>query len=120
LERNGFRCTHCGKTFARIGETPVANRYGRNFHVVLFAGPGPRLGDYREQVVYDFAYAHDRLGPQDRTVSVVIARAQEDPEGGLRQIEDAADELADLVEGGHELMTIYTFDAGHLTPGFPK
>ena len=68
----------------------------------------------------DFAYAHDQLGPKDHTVSVVIARAEEDPEDVLRQVEDAADKLADLVEEGNELTTTYTFDAGHLTPGVPK
>jgi len=120
LEKNDFRCAHCGKTFARIEQTPVISRYGRNFHVALFAGPGPRLSDYREQTVCDFAYAHDQLGPQDHTVSVVIARSEKDPEGLLRQVEDAADKLADLVEEGHELTTTYAFDAGHLTPGFPK
>ena len=88
--------------------------------MVLFAGPGPRLGDHGGQLVCDFAYAHEQLGPQDRTVSVIIARPEENREGLLRQVEGAADKLADLVEKGHELMTIYAFDAGHLAPGFPK
>lgn len=120
MEENDFRCTHCGKTFARVGQTPVVNRYGRTFHLTLFAGPGPRVSDYREQAVCDFAYAHDQLGPRDHTVSVVIAHADKNPEGVLRQVEAAADKLADLVEEGQELMSTYTFDAGHLTPGFPK
>lgn len=120
MQENDIRCAHCGKMFARIGQTPIVSRFGRNFHVVLFAGPGPRVQDYREQVVCDFAYVHDQLGPKDHTVSVVMAHAGDDPENVLPQVEHVADKLADLVEEGHELMTIYTFEAGHLTPGVPK
>jgi len=111
------------QTFARLTErTPLVNRSdGMRFHVTLFAGPDPRTkfsgGFYDDQVMCHFAYAHDQFGSKDRTVSVVIARAEQDPKEVLRQVEDAADKLAELVEAGHRLTTVYTFKGWQLTPG---
>ena len=118
-----MQCPHCGKTFARLtAQTPLVNRSdGMRFHVTLFAGPDPRTkfsgGFYDDQVICQFAYAHDQFGPRDRTVSVVITRAEQNPEEVLRQVEDAADKLAELVEAGHRLTTVYTFKGWQLTPG---
>jgi len=93
------------------------------FHVTLFAGPDPRTkfsgGFYADQAICQFAYAHDQLGPKDRTVSVVITQAAEDPEEVLRDAEEAADKLAELVEQGERLTAVYTFNGRELKPGFP-
>lgn len=86
MHRNLGQCPHCEKRFARITEqTPLVNRSdGMRFHVTLFAGPNPRPkfsgGFYNDQVICQFAYAHDRFGLRDHTVSVVIDHAEEDPE----------------------------------------
>jgi len=94
-----------------------------SFHVTLFAGPDPRRrfsgGFYPEQLICYFAYAHDQFGPRDHTVSVVITQAEEDPEEVLRQLEDAADKLAELLEAGQRLTAVYSFNGRELTPGFP-
>jgi hypothetical protein len=50
---------------------------------------------------------------------VVITHAAEDPKEILRQVEEAADKLAELVEEGHRLTAVYTLAGWHLTPGFP-
>lgn len=123
--RNSQKCPHCGKTFVRItGQTPLVNRSdGTFFHVTLFAGPDPRAkfsGDfYDNQVICNFAYAHVQLGLKDHTVTIVITKAEKDPEEVLDQVEDAADKLAELVEEGHRLTAVYTFTGLRLTPGFP-
>jgi len=97
--RNVPVCPHCGKTFTRITpRTPLINRSdGALFHVTLFAGPGPRPkpsgGFHNHQVVCYFAYAHDRFGPKNHTISVVITHAKEEPEEVHQQVEDAADNL---------------------------
>lgn len=106
-------------------QTPLVNRSdGIRFHVTLFAGPDPRTkfsgGFYDGQLICHFAYAHDRFGPKDRTVSVVITHAGGAPEEVLRQVEDAADKLAELVEGGQTLTAVYTFNDSTLMPGFPS
>jgi hypothetical protein len=91
--------------------------------VTLFAGPDPRTkfsgGFYFGQVICHFTYAHDQFGPKDHTVSVVVTHAEEDPEEVLRQVEDAADKLAELVETGYRLTAVYTFKGWALTAGFP-
>jgi hypothetical protein len=50
---------------------------------------------------------------------VFITHADEDPDEALRQIEDAADKLAELVEAGHRLTAAYPLKGWTLTPGFP-
>jgi len=91
--------------------------------VTLFAGPDPRTkffgGFYFGQVICHFAYAHDQFGPKEQTVSVVVTHAEEDPEEVLRQVENAADKLAELVEAGYRLTAVYTLKGWTLTPGFP-
>ncbi len=93
------------------------------FHVSLFAGPDPRPkfsgGFYDDQVICYFTYAHVLFGFKDDTVSVVITCAEEYPDEVLRHIENAADKLAELVEEGHGLTAVYTFDVWELKPGFP-
>jgi len=92
--------------------------------VTLFAGPDPRTkffgGFYFGQVICHFAYAHDQFGPKEQTVSVVVTHAEEDPEEVLRQVENAADKLAELVEAGYRLTAVYTLKGWTLTPGFPR
>ncbi len=125
MHRNLGQCPHCEKRFARITEqTPLVNRSdGMRFHVTLFAGPNPRPkfsgGFYNDQVICQFAYAHDRFGLRDHTVSVVIDHAEEDPEKVLRQVEEAADKLAKLLEEEQRPTAVYTLKGWQLTPGFP-
>lgn len=91
--------------------------------MTLFAGPEarPRVsgGFYDDQVVCYFAYAHDDLGPKDDTTSVVITHAAEDPEETIRQVEEAADKVAELVAESRRLTAVYTLAGWHLSPGFP-
>jgi len=119
LEKN------CGKTFAQITpRTPLINRSdGVLFHLTLFAGPAPRPkssgGFYSRQAVCYFAYAHVQLGPKNHTISVVITHTKEEPEEVHRQVEDAADKLAELIGRGDKPATIYTFNGRELISGFP-
>lgn len=115
LQRNSSHCGHCGKTFVRItNQTPLVNRSdGFRYHVTLFSGPDPRPkpsgGFYSDQVLCEFAYAHDQLGPKDHTVLVVITHTKPNPEDILREVEEAADKLAELLERGYALTAAYRF-----------
>jgi hypothetical protein len=126
LQRNVHKCAHCGERFSRLTEkTPTVNRSdGKSFHVGVFFGPDPGpspSGDYSaNQVICSFAYAHDRIGPDNHLVEVVMFRAKETAEELLHQVEEAADKLAELVELGKMLEHSYTFDKGQLIPGLPK
>jgi hypothetical protein len=68
----------------------------------------------------DFVYAHDQIAPTNYVLVIFILRAGESPEDVVRQIEDAADKLADLLQEGKKLGAVYTSDEGELTPRFPK
>lgn len=124
MQRNSSQCAHCGKTFVRITEqTPLVNRSdGKRYHLTLFSGPDPRpkqpRGSYIDQVICNFAYAHDQFGPENHSVVVVIDQVLKNPEQVIRQIEEAADKLAALVEEGHRLTAVYTLKHWQLAPGF--
>ena len=121
--RDSFCCPHCGKAFVRLTEQmPLVNRSdGLHFHLSLFAGPDPRTkfggGFYDDQVICNFAYAHDHFGPKIHTFLLVITHAEADPEKVLNQVEGAVDKLAELIEAGKRLTTVYTFDGQELTEG---
>jgi hypothetical protein len=125
--RNSNDCPHCGRIFARRTEmTPVVNRSdGETFHVSLYSGPSPRPrssgGFYAEQLICGFGYAFDQIGPKTYFVLVIILlNAEEDADDVLRQIEEAADKITELVDTGRRLTAVYTFDGGRLLPGFPN
>jgi hypothetical protein len=105
--------------------TPIVNRSdGRTFHVSLYSGPNPRPrfsgGFYLEQMICGFGYAFDQIGAKTYFVLVIILlHAEEDTEEIVRQIEEAADQIAELVDEGQRLTAVYTFDGHQLTPGFP-
>ena len=126
MQVNAIECAHCGKRFVRItAQTPLVNRSdGKSFHVTLFAGPDPRpngSGDFYDgQFVCDFVYAHDRFGPKNHTVIVVLTVVNEDPEQVLRQAEGAADKLAELISDGQKVEAVYTQVDAKILPGLPK
>ncbi|MFY9530042.1 MAG: hypothetical protein WBC04_19485 [Candidatus Acidiferrales bacterium] len=126
MQRNADKCDHCGERFFRLTEkTPIVNRSdGKSFHIGLFFGPDPRpspSGGYpANQVICSFAYAHDRIGPDNQLVEVVVFHAKETHEEVLRQVEEATDKLAELVESGKMAEHFYIFDKGQLIPGLPK
>ena len=96
----------------------------QTFHVALFSGPYKRramMGELvGENLVCNFVYVHDRLGPSNEYVMVVIARAKPDDAGALGQVEEVADELAELVSTGSKIDHVYTYDRKQLIPGAPK
>jgi hypothetical protein len=126
VQRNSSKCAHCGHGFYRLSEkTPVVNRSDETtFHLTLFFGPDLRSkssgGYYPGQLVCNFTYVQDQLGPQTNFLLVMILHATEFREDALQQVEDAADTIAELLKAGKQLEAIYTFDRGRLTLGFPK
>lgn len=68
----------------------------------------------------DFSYAHDQIGPQNFFLMIFSGRAVKDLDAVLPQIEDAADQLAELLQAGTKLESVYTFASGRLLPGFPE
>jgi hypothetical protein len=125
VQRNSAKCAHCGYSFCRLTEKiPVVNRSDETtFHLALFFGPDPRSrssgGYYPGQFVCNFTYVQDRLGPQSNFLLVLILHAEETREDMLRQVEDLADKIAELLQAGAQLESIYTFDCGQLALGFP-
>ena len=126
MQRNSTKCAHCGHLFYRLTEkTSVVNRSDETgFHVMLFSGPDPRSsassGFYPGQLVCHFVYAHDRMGPQEDFLLVFILHAKKSRRDVLRQVENAADKIAELLQVGEKLQSIYTFDDAQFLPGFPK
>jgi hypothetical protein len=126
LQRNADKCAHCGEGFFRLTKkTPIVNRSdGKSFHIGLFFGPDPRpsaSGSYSPtQMICSFAYVHDRIGPDNHLIEVVMFHTKETGAELLRQVEEAADKLAELVASGQTLERAYTFDGGLLIPGLPK
>ena len=120
MQRNAIQCSHCGKNFVRITDkTPLVNRSdGKRFHVTLFAGPDPRPkvsgGFDQGQLICDFVYAHDRFGPKNHTILVVVSIVDDNPDHVIHQIEAAADKLAELIETGNRLADLYTFNGREL------
>ena len=108
-----------------MGNTgPIINRSdGRLYHVNMFAGPEPRARAdgtvYAGQGVCYFTYANMVWGPRVAGTAVIILDTT-DLEQKLRQIEEAADQLAIWIEGREKPLTIYTFTRGLIVPGFPK
>ena len=126
MQRNSDKCAHCGRIFTRVSKKiPLVNRSDEtSFHLVLLSGPNPRPrlsgGFHSEQLMCDFVYAHDQIGPTNYFLVIFILRAGEDPDEVLHQIEEAADKISDLFQAGKKLEPAYTFHDGQLTPGFPK
>ena len=124
MQRNSSKCAHCGHNLYRLTEkTPVVNRSDeKTFHLALFFGPDPRSkssgGYYPDQLVCNFTYVQDGLGPQTNFLLVLLLCAKESREEILRHVEDAADKIAELLEAGAHLESIYTFDRGELTLRF--
>src|ERR1700678_2831998 len=124
MPRNLERCPHCGKKF--IALTPriagVNRSDGKSFHLMLYSGPEDRKQRSRRigsGAVCIFTYKHDRLGPQDN--SVTVAFVDELAADALaQQIEEAADMLEDLLFKGRRLERTYTFETGKLKVGFSK
>ena len=126
LQRNSDKCGHCGKPFLRLtGGTPIVNRsFEKIFHLTLFSGPQPRPslrgGFYQKQAICNFTYSHHQLEANaDHVVNVVLLAQHTDRETA-RLVEEAIDQLADLVAEGKKLESVYTFDGDKLAPGFPK
>ena len=67
----------------------------------------------------DFKYIHDEVGATESAVLVVIVQSEEFPEDTSEQIEDIADQLAELIEEGEKSTAVYTFRNWRLKPGFP-
>jgi len=68
----------------------------------------------------NFVYAHDQIGPTNYFLVIFMLRAGEGPDEVRRQIEEAADKIADLLQAAKRLAPVYTSAEGQLTPGFPK
>jgi hypothetical protein len=126
LQRNAEKCAHCGRIFGRVsGKIPLVNRSDEtSFHLVLLSGPNPRPrlsgGFHLDQLMCNFVYAHDQIGPTNYFLVIFILRSVGGRDEVRRQIEEAADKIADLLQAGKKIAPVYTSAEGQLTPGFPK
>ena len=67
-----------------------------------------------------FAYVNDRTDPDKDFLVVAILQPKEDRAEEHRQVEDAADKVADLLALSKKLSPTYTFERGQLSPGLPE
>jgi len=122
LQRNTDKCAHCGISFVR-DQGPFVNRSdGKTFHLNLVSKPDLRLiapGRVRpRQVICEFAYVRTGKARENRFVVVLIS--VEKHQGiGLREIEEAADKLAELLKAGEKPKAGYVIQGGALF-GFPQ
>ena len=120
MQRNSDKCSHCGRMFVRGNEeTPTINRSGTTFHVSLFSGPDPRP-NISGQFVCNFAYVDDYLVPERKFLIVYVLPAIRGREELLRQVEIAADGIAELLQAGRSLELAYTVRGGVFAPGVAK
>ena len=122
MHRNVERCLHCGRKFVQVTpQTPNINRSdGKSFHLSLYSGPDVRSARSKRlanQVLCNFTYVHDRLGPGDISVVVSILNGTSVPEDLIQHVEAVADKLEELVVKGRKLEAAYTFSEGVLIKG---
>jgi hypothetical protein len=126
LRKNFQKCPHCGLIALRLTErTLLVNRSDEmTFHLALFSGPYRQnafAGELRsEQLVCNFIYVHDRIGPHNEHVTVTVRNAKEAPDDVFHQIEEVADKIADLVAQGRRVARIYAYYEQQLWPAVLK
>ena len=114
MQRNLEKYAHCGKALVGLTEKiPTVNRTaGKTFHVALYSGPDVNSSRF----VCIFVYVHDRLGPDNHYVTVAICCPSKNLRETLQQAQDAADEIATLVQVGAELGPSYFLNRGLMRP----
>src|SRR3984893_148069 len=117
LHKNSGKCAHCGQLFFRLSrKTPIVNRSdGTSFHVSLVSGPDPEAGStgglFSGQMFCNFIYVDDRIGAENNELTIIIPRPGIIRSAVIRQVEEAADKLTELLAKGTKLEVVYTFDA---------
>jgi hypothetical protein len=96
-------------------ETPVINRSdGSGFHLSLFSGaenvPTPSGGFAGNRLLGDFRCVQDEFGDSASPSIVVLTNPSDGREGVRRQLEEAADQLAELLQGNVLPSQRYDFD----------
>jgi hypothetical protein len=114
-------CPHCrakglpGTLWRLKLETPVINRSdGSRFHLSLFSGaeyvPAPSGGIAGNRLLGDFRCVHDEFGDSASPSIVVLTNPGDSREGVRRQLEEAADQLAQVLQGNVRPSQRYDFD----------
>jgi hypothetical protein len=65
----------------------------------------------------NFIYVDDRIGAENNELTIIIRRPGIIRSAVIRQVEEAADKLTELLAKGNKLEVLYTFDADRLLPG---
>ena len=96
-------------------ETPVINRSdGSRFHLSLFSGaeyvPAPSGGIAGNRLLGDFRCVHDEFGDSASPSIVVLTNPGDSHEGVRRQLEEAADQLAEVLQRNVRPSQRYDFD----------
>jgi hypothetical protein len=65
----------------------------------------------------NFIYVDDRIGPENNELTIIIRRPGITRSAVIRQVDEAADKVAELFAEGKKLDALYTFDADRLLPG---
>jgi hypothetical protein len=128
MTKNFVRCPHCKSTAVslRLNEkTPIVNRTDeKTFHVALFSGPYRghwKNGDLiNDRMLCSFVCTYSGSGAGVQNAMVAINHAKQDDAGSLAQIEEVADELAEVVKTGSKLSRTYTYENQKLRPGPQK
>jgi hypothetical protein len=114
-------CPHCrakelpGALWRLKLETPVINRSdGSRFHLSLFSGaenvPTHSGGIAGNRLLGDFRCVHDEFGDSASPSIVVLTNPGDSREGVRRQLEEAADQLAEVLQGNVRPSQRYDFD----------
>ena len=114
-------CPHCkakglpGALWRLKLETPVINRSdGSRFHLSLFSGaenvPTHSGGIAGNRLLGDFRCVHDEFGDSASPSIVVLTNPGDSREGVRRQLEEAADQLAQVLQGNVRPSQRYDFD----------
>ena len=114
-------CPHCrakglpGTLWRFKLETPVINRSdGSRFHLSLFSGaeyvPAPSGGIAGNRLLGDFRSVHDGFSDSASPSIVVLTNPGDSREGVRRQLEEAADQLAEVLQGNVRPSQRYDFD----------
>src|SRR5258708_40213077 len=96
-------------------ETPVINRsHGSRFHLSLFSCaeyvPAPSGGIAGNRLLGDFRCVHDGFGDSASPSIVVLTNPGDSHEGVRRQLEEAADQLAEVLQRNVRPSQRYDFD----------
>ena len=114
-------CPHCrakglpGTLWRLRLETPVINRSdGSRFHLSLFSGaeyvPAPSGRIAGNRLLGDFRCVHDGFGDSASPSIIVLTNPGDSREGVRRQLEEAADQLAEVLQGNVRPSQRYDFD----------